>query len=179
MKKIIIIIIIILLIAPVYILIFSDGKLSYITEVEINSNIDHVIELFDDADNLKEYFPEMKERELISGIDKEVGATYKIVATTTEGSDKRMEMMETIIKRDLPNELSSLYTANGVENIVRNKFISISDDKTKVVNESEFLFNGYMKIFSKFFPSIFKNQTSLYMNNFKDFAEKDYSSSKE
>ena len=39
------------------------------------------------------------------------------------------------------------YTANGVYNIVNNRFIKISDTQTKFINEQEFEFNGYMKIF--------------------------------
>ena len=63
------------------------------------------------------------------------------------------------------------YTADGVYNIVTNRLVKISDNKTRFINEQEFEFKGYMKVMGFFMPSAFKKQSRVYLEDFKEFAE--------
>jgi hypothetical protein len=46
-------------------------------------------------------------------------------------NSREIEMIETILVRDLPNEFSGTYEAKGVFNIVKNTFIALSNNRTK------------------------------------------------
>ncbi|MCY1660223.1 hypothetical protein [Chryseobacterium sp. SL1] len=85
---------------------------------------------------------------------------------------REIEMIETVTVRNLPDEFSGTYEAKGVFNIVRNKFISLPDNKTKYISEQEFRFNGFMKIIGFLMPSAFKKQSMQYLVDFKNFVEK-------
>ncbi len=80
-------------------------------------------------------------------------------------------MIETITKRNLPEEFTGTYEAKGVFNIAKNSFIPIDENKTKYVTEQEFQFSGFMKLMGAVMPGAFKKQTLKYMKAFKEFAE--------
>ena len=155
-----------------YILLFT-GNLKYTEEIEINSNIDTVMELFDNPYNMKEYMQGIERYTVLNGNIREVGTKAElVVAYIKEDVVKRkIIMIEEIITNNLPDEKKVTYTADGVYNIVTNIFIKISDNRTKFINEQEFEFKGYMKIIGFFMPSAFKKQSRVYLQNFKKFAE--------
>jgi len=86
--------------------------------------------------------------------------------------NREIEMIETVTVRNLPDEFSGTYEAKGVFNIVKNKFISLPDNRTKYVSEQEFQFKGFMKIIGFLMPSAFKKQSMQYLIDFKNFVEK-------
>lgn len=82
-------------------------------------------------------------------------------------------MHETITTRNLPDEFSASYQAKGVDNVVKNRFVPIDENKTRYVAEQEFRFKGYMRFIALFMPkSTFKKTSQKHMNDFKEFAEK-------
>jgi hypothetical protein len=83
-----------------------------------------------------------------------------------------IEMIETIITRNLPEEFSGIYEAKGVFNLVKNKFVKLSETKTKYITENEFQFKGFLKIIAILMPGAFKKQTMKYLADFKNFVEK-------
>lgn len=140
----------------------------YETEVIINLPRDRVIELFDSFENLKEWQEGLISHDHVSGTPGEPGAKTNLVYMM---GSRRTEMIETIMVRDLPEEFSATYDAKGVHNIVRNYFHD-DGDTTRWVLDSDFQFNGYMRIMSLFMPgSMFKKQTRKMMEDFKKFAE--------
>jgi len=155
-----------------YILLFTEN-IKYTEEIEINTNIDTVIALFDNPYNMKEYMEGIESYTVLSGNIREVGAKAELVVAFIEKDvvKRRIVMIEKIITNNLPKEKKVTYTADGVYNIVINRFIKISDHKTKFVNEQEFEFKGYMEIISFFIPSAFKQQSRIYLQDFKEFAE--------
>lgn len=84
---------------------------------------------------------------------------------------REIEMIETITKRNLPDEFAGTYEAKNVFNIISNKFIEMDQGKTKWVAHNEFILKGFMKLFGLFGPGMFKKQTMKYMKQFKSFAE--------
>ena len=140
----------------------------YKTELTINLPRARVIEHFDSFDNLKDWQPGLISHEHLSGEPGRPGAKTKLLY---DMGKRRMEMIETIITRDLPDEFSATYDAKGVHNIVRNTFHD-QGDTTLWILDSDFRFHGLMRLVSIFMPSrMFKTQTRETMEAFKTFAE--------
>ena len=166
-KKILIIVLTFPITLTLYIFLFT-GNIKYTEEIEINSNIDSLIVLFDNPYNMKEYMQGIESYKLISGEIREVGAKAEITAVMGEN---KVIMIEEIITNDLPEEKKVTYTADRVYNIVTNRLVKISDNKTRFINEQEFEFKGYMKVMGFFMPSAFKQQSRIYLQDFKEFSE--------
>ena len=167
MKKALIILVTFPITLVIYILLFT-GNIKYTEEIEINSNIDTLIELVDNPYNMKEYMDGIESYTVLSGNIREVGTKAEIIALMGES---KIIMIEEIITNNLPEEKKVTYTADGVYNIVTNRLVKISDNKTRFINEQEFEFKGYMKIMGFFMPSAFKQQSRIYLQDFKEFAE--------
>lgn len=144
--------------------------MKYTCKIEINRPIEQVIERFDSIDNMYKWMKGLQKIEPISGIQGEVGAKMKL---TFQMGNRSMEMIETITVKDLPNEFSGTYDAQGVHNIVKNYFKVIDNDRTLYYTEQEFQFKGFMKIIGLLFPGAFKRQSMKYLEDFKEFVEKD------
>jgi hypothetical protein len=83
------------------------------------------------------------------------------------------EMTETITIHRPPGEFSATYEAQGVSNLISNRFTETAEDKTRWVLDSEFKFSSLlMKLMALFFPGMFRKQTLAFMQRFKTFAEK-------
>lgn len=143
--------------------------MKYTTEIEINRPIDRVVELFDDPNNMHKWMEGLQSFEHLSGDPGQPGAKSKL---KFKMGKREIEMVETILTRNLPHEFSGTYEANGVHNIVRNKFQSLGSDRTKYISEQEFNFTGFMRLIAFLMPGAFKKQTAKMLNSFKAFAEK-------
>lgn len=142
--------------------------MQFTSEVIINRPIDQVIELFDDPNNLKYWMDGLVDFEHLNGIPGQPGAQSRLLFRM---GSRDMELIETIIERNLPHEFSGTYEANGVNNIVKNRFESLSGNNTRYTTENIFEFKGFMKIVAFLMPGAFKKQSLKYMIAFKDFAE--------
>ena len=142
--------------------------MKYTTEIEIEKPIDRVIELFDNPDNLKKWMEGLQSFEHISGTPGEPGAKSRLFFKMGK---REVEMIETLSVRNLPDEFSATYEAKGVFNIAKNKFVKLSETRTRYVSENEFQFKGFMKLFAFLIPGAFKKQSFKYLQHFKDFVE--------
>jgi len=143
--------------------------MKYTSEIEINRPVEKVIELFDNPDNLDKWMEGLQSFEHIGGTPGQPGAKSRL---KFKMGKREIEMIETITVRNLPDEFSGTYEAKGVFNIVKNKFISLPDNRTKYVSEQEFHFKGFMKIIAFLMPGVFKKQSMKYLSAFKNFVEK-------
>jgi carbon monoxide dehydrogenase subunit G len=125
------------------------------TEIEINQPVKKVVKLFDNPDDMKEWMDGLQSFETIRGTQGQEGAKAKL---KYKMGKREIEMIETITKRNLPDEFSGTYEAKGVFNIVKNKLIPVGDSKTKYITEREFKFSGFMKLIGMFMPGAFKKQ---------------------
>ena len=151
-----------------YIILFS-GNIKYSEEIIINANIDTVKVLIENPYNMKKYMEGIESYKILSGKINNVGTKAEITFLMGE---KKILMIEEIIINNLPIEKIVTYKANGINNIVTNKLVKISEYQTKLINEQEFEFDGgYMKIFGFFMSSAFKEQSRVYLKNFKQFVE--------
>ncbi len=143
--------------------------MKYSVEIEINKPIHKVIELFDNPSNMSKWMEGLQSIEPISGTPGQPGAKSRL---NFKMGKREIEMIETVTTRDLPNEYNGTYEAKGVFNIVKNKFIPVSDTKTRYITEQEFQFQGFMKLMGLLMPGVFKKQSLKYLTDFKNFAER-------
>ncbi|MBK7811018.1 MAG: SRPBCC family protein [Saprospiraceae bacterium] len=139
--------------------------MKFTSEIEINKPIQTVIDLFDNADNMGKWMEGLLSFEHLSGTPGQVGAKSKLVF---QMGKRKIEMIETILTRHLPDEFSGTYEADGVHNIVKNSFVKISESKTKYITENEFQFKGFMKLIGFIMPGAFKKQSIKYLEAFKN-----------
>ena len=85
---------------------------------------------------------------------------------------RRVEMVETITVKNLPDEFSGTYEVDGTVNHITARFIDLGNNRTKYISESEFIFSSFMmKVFAFIMPGMFKKQSLENMQRFKEFAE--------
>lgn len=142
--------------------------MKYECELLIDLPRERVIELFDSPDNLAKWQPGLISFEHMSGELGQPGAKSRLLYD--EGG-RRIEMIETIVRRDLPDEFTGTYEAKGVMNWVSNRFEQEGPDKTRWITESEFQFSGFMRLMALFMRGAFPKQTQEHMQRFKEFAE--------
>ncbi len=142
--------------------------MKYINETIINKPIDRDVELFDDPDNLAEWQPGFISMEHIEGEYGEPGSKYRM---KYKMGKREIEMIETVLVRDLPKEFTGTYEAKNVWNKISNHFESIDENTTRYSSENEFKFSGMMKLFAWLMPGAFKKQSQKYLDLFKEFAE--------
>lgn len=143
--------------------------LNYTCELQIDLPRERVIELFDSVDNLYKWQKGLQSFELKSGQAGQPGAVSTLVFQ--EGK-RRIEMTETITRRELPDRFDGVYETRGVRNVNENRFVDAGGGKTTWISHQTFEFSGFMKVIGFFFKSAFPKQTMRFMQNFKDFAEK-------
>ncbi len=140
----------------------------YTTDILINLPRDRVIELFDDQDNLGQWQPGLQSFEHIDGEPGQPGARSRLIF---DQNGRRIEMIETITERNLPDVFSATYEARGVYNRAHNRFLEEGADQTRWVAENEFQFSGFMRLIGFFMRGAFPKQTREFMEHFKTFAE--------
>src|SRR5688572_19981964 len=141
--------------------------MKYTAEIEINKPVQRVVELFDDADNMKLWMEGLEKFEHLSGTPGEVGAKSKL---TFKIKKRIMEMIETITVKNLPHEFSGTYDVQGVHNIVKNYFLELPGNRTKYVSEQEFQFKGIVKLLGFMMRGSIKKKSMENLAAFKKFA---------
>ncbi|GHN03076.1 hypothetical protein WSM22_45650 [Cytophagales bacterium WSM2-2] len=139
--------------------------------VDIDKPIDKVILLFENPDNMKEWQDGFVSMTHISGIRGIAGAKSLLVYNT---DNRRMELTETVLIKDLPSEMKALYEHTHMVNTMSNRFSSVGSNKTRWNVEIEYTkFNGFVpKMMALFTPGVFRKQTQKWLDQFKVFAEK-------
>jgi hypothetical protein len=142
--------------------------MEYTCELTIHKPRERVTELFDSPDNLSKWQPTLQSFEPISGEPGQPGAKSRLVY---DENGRKVELIETITTRNLPDEFTGTYDAKGVHNVVINRFYEDRPDKTRWIVETEFKFSGLMSIVSQFMRGSFRKQPLKLMENFKAYAE--------
>ena len=142
--------------------------MKYTVTIEINLPRAKVVELFENPDNMAQWQPGFISMEHLSGEKGKAGARSKL---NYKMGKREIEMIETILVNDLPNEFSGTFEADKVWNEVRNYFEEKDENTTLWRSECEFRFKGMMKVFAFLMPGVFKKQSFKYLENFKAFAE--------
>lgn len=142
--------------------------MKYTQMITINLPREEVVEKFSNPENFKHWQRGFVYFRPLSGNLGEVGSTNKL---KYKMGKREVEMVETILRNDLPEELKATYDAKGVYNIQVNRFRKIDENTTEWISENEFKFSGFMKIIGFIMPGAFKKQSLHYMEDFKAYAE--------
>lgn len=141
----------------------------YTVEIEIDLPRDRVIELFDNPGNLYKWQAGLQSFETLSGEPGQPGAKSKLVFLNAK---HRIELIETITERNLPDEFNGLYEWSGGKNTLHNRFIELGPDRTKWESTCSYEFSStMMKIMGLLVPGMFRKQNMGFLQNFKAFAE--------
>lgn len=144
--------------------------MKYNTEITINLPLKEFIVKLDNPENMKHWQKGLTGYKVVSGTPGEEGAKMELYYTMGK---RKLVLLETIIKRNLPHEFHATYETKGVYNIQKNYFKEIDASTTHWTSESEFQFSGiFMKLMAFFMPGAFKKQSCKYAEDFKAFAEK-------
>lgn len=144
--------------------------MKYTTEILIKKPLDEVVQKLDSIDNRKYWQDGLESAEHVSGTPGDFGAKMKLKYNFGK---RKMELLETITKRNFPKELHATYNTKGVCNIQQNYFESTEKGYTRWVTKNEFQPTNFMMNAMLFFmPGAFKKQTLKYMTNFKNFVER-------
>lgn len=140
--------------------------MKFTCSIDINSNLAKVKEFFLNPDNLKHFQDGFIKKELISGAPGEKGAKSKMIY-------EKLELTETIITNNLPEEFLALYEHKHMTNTMKVRFIELGDNQTRYISEIEYTkFNGFIvKLIAKFFPAMFKKQVQKWLVQFKNYVE--------
>ncbi|TJY32191.1 SRPBCC family protein [Pontimicrobium aquaticum] len=151
--------------------------MKYSVEVTIEKPRNEVIKKLDNVDNMKHWQKGLASSEHISGTPGEVGAKMRL---NYKMGKRNLTLIETITKRNLPNEFNGTYTAKGMHNIQENYFEETSEGNTKWISNCEFQPSSFMmKVMVFLMPGAFKKQSKQYMIDFKNFVEKGVSVAEE
>ncbi len=143
--------------------------MKYTTKIIIEKPIEEVVKKMDSVDNMKHWQEGLVSCEHISGTPGELGAKMRL---NYDFGNRKMELTETITKRNFPEEFHAIYNTKGMHNIQQNYFRTILENHTEWLSESEFLpTNFFMRLMLLVMPRAFKKQTLKYMTNFKNFVE--------
>ena len=143
--------------------------MKYTCEVTIDKPRAEVVEKLDNPDNMKYWQKGLISFEHLNGEPGKPGAESRLVY---QMGKRRIEMIETITRRDLPTHFHAIYEAGNVWNEVRNTFTPTNDGNTLWISEIEFRFSGlFMRLMSWISPSSFKKQSFQFMQDFKAFVE--------
>lgn len=146
--------------------------MKYKNEVIIKAPREVVVALFDNPDNLAKWQKGFVSMELIEGIAGKVGSKHKL---RYKMGKRDIEMIETVTKTALPDHFSGTYEAKSVFNHIDNYFEVVDGSTTRYWTENEFKLKGTMKLFGWLMPGAFKKQSQQYLNDFRDFVEKENS----
>ena len=141
----------------------------YTVSIDIDLPRDKVIEMFDNPDNMLQWQTGLQSYEHLEGEPGHPGAKAKLVYLQGK---HRIELIETVTERNLPDEFNGTYSWEGGSNSLVNRFIELGPDKTRWESTCTYDMRSMMlKIMSTLMPGMFRKQNLKYMKNFKAFCE--------
>lgn len=142
--------------------------MKYTQVITINLPREEVVEKFSDPGNFRHWQRGFISFKPLSGDFGKAGSKNEL---KYKMGKREIEMTETVLRNDLPDEFESTYEAKGVYNVQKNRFKEIDKNTTEWISESEFKFSGFMKIMGWIMPGAFKKQSYQFMEDFKAYAE--------
>lgn len=144
--------------------------MTYTIETTIELPLKEVIEKFDNPEYMKHWQRGLVYTEHLYGTPGEIGAKMRL---QYQMGKRKMELIETITHKRPPYEFHGTYDVKGLHNIQENYFKEDGNGHTVWTSKSEFLPTTFMmRLMTLLMPRAFKKQSKLYMNDFKNFAEK-------
>ncbi len=139
--------------------------------VEINQSREKVTQLFADPNHLKEYQDGFVKKVLVKGTAGKAGAVSNLHYAAGK---RKMVLTETVVANRLPDYFEARYHHEHMDNDMRCTFTAIGDNKTRYDYEFEYTRINWIlpKLMAILFPGMYQRQGDKWMNQFKEFAEK-------
>ena len=151
--------------------------MKYTLELLIECPIEEVIKKFHNTDTMAHWQRGLVSCEHLSGTPGEIGAKMRL---NYQIGKRKMELVEKVTHKNLPHEFHATYDTKGMHNIQENHFKENNEGHTVWISKSEFLPTNFMLwVITLLMPRAFKKQSRLYMDDFKNFAEKGVSVAQE
>lgn len=139
--------------------------------VEVNKPRDVVAKYFADPQFLGEYQDGFVSKELVSG---EAGQEGAVSTMMYQYGKRDMELTETIITNQLPELFVGHYHHKHMDNYMRCKFVALDENRTRYEYDFEYTRMNWVmpKLMAILFPSMYRKQGEKWMQQFKEFVEK-------
>lgn len=142
----------------------------YSESIDIAKPRGEVVALFDNPDNFCKWQDGLESFEPLDGASGAPGSRSRLVF---QMGSRRIEMIETLEARNLPERFVAIYEADGMWNRNENRFEDLGGS-TRWTMECEFRPQSFMlKVLATLAPGMFRKQTAKNMAAFKSFAEQD------
>jgi len=143
--------------------------MKYFAEQKLNLHRDQVVQILTDHAQRRHWQPGFQSMEPLDGEPGTVGATsllnFKI-------GDRPFEMIETILKKDLPYSYTVSYVSDQSASISKNTFHEDPDGGTLWQVELEMKLKGLAGVLAMLRPAAFKAQTQALMQEFAKYADR-------
>lgn len=140
-------------------------KINFHLETEINRPLEAVIKLFANREHLPKWQPGLLSSEFMES------KPYLKYRLRFQFGRRKMAIMETITRNELPEHFDGYYEMKGMRNEVKNTFQSSGLNRTRWTCDTAYQFKGIMALIAPFMKENFRKQSTILMSNFKGFAE--------
>lgn len=149
------------------------SNLKFVNSVEVNVPLSALIKIWKNESFFGEWQDGFVSKTMIKGIPYQSGSEAELVFVANK---RTIKLHEKVLVEDLPLQYLCKYEHIHMTNTQDTRFEVINSNKTRYISEIEYTeFHGFipklMKILS---PSIFQKQSQKWMNQFKEFAEKQH-----
>ena len=146
--------------------------MKFTSEVEIADDYRTVAEIWSNEAYFHRWQDGFQKKIALFGRKGEVGCKSEIFYNQGKSS---MQLVETVLKNDLPESFSAKYEHSHMDNILNVHFMSSGEHQTTLNYEVDYIaFRGIMpRIMSFLFPGMFKRQVQKWLNQFKRFVEEE------
>jgi len=140
-------------------------KFNFHVETEIERPLEAVIRLFANREHLPKWQPGLTSSEFMES------KPYLKYRLRFQLGRRKMSMMETITRNELPEHFDGYYEMKGMKMEIQNSFTSVGLNRTRWTSDVEYRFKGLMALIAPFMKENFRKQSVILMKNFKGFAE--------
>lgn len=136
-------------------------------ELDIDARQPQLAALFADPQNSPIWMDDLDRIEPISGAPGQFGSIYRLVPKR-----KGWQLVATVVRRALPMELALLLTGPHVSVDVRDQFVRLTAEKTRLISVEVFTFDGLLRKLVGFLASgAIRRAHRRHLEAFKRFAE--------
>ena len=139
--------------------------------VEINASVEKVTAYFINPAYLGEYQDGFVRKELLEG---EAGANGAVSKMYYQYNGRDMVLTETITANHLPHSFEAFYHHKHMDNTMKCTFTPLDRNRTRYNYEFEYTRMNWImpRLIAILFPSVYRKQGEKWMQQFKEFVER-------